>query len=398
MKKIRKKRKLKKNFKVISSILILSCCFFLGFFFYQDLNLSSEKKMESTPTSTPFSIPSKEEYEFSLVMVGDALIHQAVYADAKTNSGYDFTGMLSSIKSFISSYDIAYYNQETILGGEGIGLSTYPRFNSPYTVGDAFIDAGFDLVSLSTNHTLDRGEQAILNSRNYWNQHSDVFATGSYASFEERNTAVIKDVNGITYTMLSYTDTTNGLKVPTGKEYLLNVYQEEQVKKDIEAVRDQVDVVLVSMHWGIEYNLGISTRQKEIATYLSSLGVDLIIGTHPHVVEPIEFIGDTMVVYSLGNVISAQRGVEKLTGGVAEVTFKKVVENGSKTVTLENPKASLIYTYSKGTSETGRYDFVLYLYSQLNDKLLPNYQQYYQKYINVLKGSSGLIQEITFTS
>lgn len=397
MKRKKKKRKLKKGVKLsllFSSFLLF---FLIGFFFYQDLHTSRHHYFEN-PESTPTIVPHVEESSFSLVMVGDALIHEAVYADAKTNQGYDFKPMLEPIKDFISTYDVAYYNQETILGGEEIGLSHYPRFNSPYSVGDAFIDAGFNLVSLSTNHTLDRGEQAILNSRSYWNQHPDILAAGSYASFEERNKPVIKEVNGITYTMLSCTDTTNGLTIPSGKEYLLNKYDPEQVKKDIELVRDKVDVLLVSMHWGTEYSFGISERQKEIATYLASLNVDLIIGTHPHVVEPIEFIDDTMVIYSLGNVISAQRGVEKLTGGVVTVEFKKKTIDDISTITLENPQASLFYTYSKGSSTTGRYDFKVYPYWDLNDSLLKNYNTYYQKYISILLGTSGKVKELEKTN
>ncbi len=393
MKKVVKRRKIKKT----PIILLILCGVLLGvsLFFFTWPAKTMKETTEQEPVETPVPTPSRVETSFSLIMVGDALIHEAVYMDVK-NEDYDFKPMLENIKPFVSSYDVAYYNQETILGGLEIGLSTYPRFNSPYTVGDAFVDAGFNLVSLSTNHTLDRGEQAILNSRNYWNNQENVLASGSYSSFEERNTPVIKEVNGITYTMLSYTTTTNGLRIPEGKDYLLNVYDAETVKNDIEAVRDKVDVLMVSMHWGTEYSFGVSEEQREIATYLSSLGVDLIIGTHPHVVEPIEFIDDTMVVYSLGNFISAQRGVERLTGGVASVTFKKVTENGETTVTLENPACNLVYTYSKGTSSTGRYDFKLYWYSQLNESLLPSYETYYNKYMNVLKGSDERLSVLTY--
>lgn len=101
-------------------------------------------------------------------MVGDVLIHGSVYGDAKTNNGYDFTEMVSLVKPLIADYDLAYYNQETILGGVELGLSTYPRFNSPYEVGDAMLDMGFNLVSLANNHTLDRNEEGIINSVAYW--------------------------------------------------------------------------------------------------------------------------------------------------------------------------------------------------------------------------------------
>ena len=129
-------------------------------------------------------------------MVGDSLIHQAVYHDVEGN--YDFKPMLSEIKPIISKFDLAYYNQETILGGKDIGLSTYPRFNSPYEVGDAFIDAGFNLVSLANNHTLDRGEQALNNSCNYWKS-KNVVTAGSYCSEEDRNEVKIYEKNGIKY-------------------------------------------------------------------------------------------------------------------------------------------------------------------------------------------------------
>ncbi len=132
----------------------------------------------------------------------------------------------------------------------------------------------------------------------------------------------------------SYTTWTNGLETPTGKEYLNNVYSEELAKNDIERVKDEVDIIIVAMHWGTEYSKGISDSQVEIANYLSSLGVDIIIGSHPHVVEPIEFIGKTMVIYSLGNFISDQVGVERLTGLMVSVNIHKTVEKGNTTISL----------------------------------------------------------------
>ena len=132
----------------------------------------------------------KENDKISLIMVGDNLIHDKIYKEARKNAnynGYDFKPMYENIKKIVSNYDIGYYNQETILGGSDIGVSSYPAFNSPYEVGNDMIDAGFNLVSLATNHTLDRGEKAVLSSRNYWNNKSNVLAVGSYSSTEERN-------------------------------------------------------------------------------------------------------------------------------------------------------------------------------------------------------------------
>lgn len=319
-----------------------------------------------------------ERYSLSLIMGGDSLIHSAVYADAKVGNKYDFTGMLEYIKPIVSKYDLAYYNQETILGGKEIGLSHYPRFNSPYEVGDAFIDAGFNIVSLANNHTLDRGSTAIVNSRKYWNS-KDVMVNGSATSEEERNNIDFREKNGITYAMLSYTTTTNGLN--RKEDYYVNVYDKDVVKKDVESIRDKVDFLMVAIHWGNEYNTGVVSSQKEIAKYLASLDVDLVIGAHPHVIEPAEYINDTFVIYSLGNIISAQKTEEQLSGLLMSVNVNKVVDTntGITTVSVDNPTAQFIYTYSKRTSSGGRYDFKLYPYSMLNEKLFSNYKGMYEK-------------------
>ena len=320
-------------------------------------------------------------YEFNIFMVGDALIHESVYFDAKTSNGYDFKPMIEKIKPISSNYDLAYYNQETILGGTALGLSHYPRFNSPQEVGDAMIDAGFDLVSLATNHTMDRGEAGVLASVNYWENKKDIITSGQWSSWEDRNAVRTYEKNGIRYAFFSYTTLTNGLNTPYGKEYLNNVYSDEKAKNDIDKVKDNVDVIMVAMHWGVEYSLGVSEEQLRIANYLSSLGVDLIIGAHPHVVEPVEYIngGKTFVIYSLGNFISGQIGVEKLTGLMMEVTIRKVVDpDGNTTISVVEPKADLMYTrYYLNSSNR---DFKVFPYSQLNDNILPNYKNYYEKY------------------
>lgn len=334
-------------------------------------------------TAVPIEETQKPKtFEMNLFMVGDALIHESVYYDARQSDGsYNFTQMIDLIKPISSSYDLAYYNQETILGGASIGYSHYPRFNSPQEVGDAMIDAGFDLVSLATNHTMDRGEIGVINSVNYWNSKEDIVTSGQWSSQEERDKVRIYEKNNIKYAFFSYTTLTNGLNTPAGKEYLNNVYSDEKAKSDIEKVIDKVDVVMVAMHWGTEYSLGVSEEQTRIANYLSNLGVDLIIGAHPHVVEPVEYInnGSTFIIYSLGNFISGQVGVEKLTGLMMEVTIKKVVDvDGTTTVTVENPKADL--TYTRYYLNSSKRDFEVFPYLQLNDNILPNYQSYYEKY------------------
>ena len=378
-----KKRKLKRkirNLLVLALFVVISSC--IGWYLQRGDSLDNRSINISYQT-----VNTKKETYASMVMVGDALIHGTVYGTAHryaNYNGYDFKPMLEHIKERVKDYDLAYYNQETILGGTELGLSTYPLFNSPYEVGDAFIDAGFNLVSLATNHTIDKGEKGVLNSRNYWNQQADVLAAGSYSSFEERDKVVIKEVNGIKYAFLSYTTYTNGLIVPTGKEYLVNVYDEDLIKEEIARYRDQVDLLMVAMHWGTEYMTYPTNEQKEISEYLASLGVDLIIGCHPHVIEPIEYIDDTLVIYSLGNFISSQIGVERLTGLMLSLNIKKEEYHGKTTISFEDIEGTLIYTDRNN-------GYIVYPYDMLTDNILNNYETYYEKYKKVVTAYSDQV-------
>ena len=383
----KRKVKLKKGGRIF---VILICLVVFGILALDYSNFPFKKEKKEEPKKEEKAQERKEPkyYEAHLFMVGDALIHSAVYQDAKQADGtYDFKPMLELIKPISSQYDLVYYNQETILGGTELGLSNYPRFNSPYEVGDAFIDAGFNMVSLATNHTMDKNEQGVINSVNYWSQHKDsVVYSGQWTSFESRENEVsqIYEKNGIRYAFLSYTTWTNGLETPTGKEYLNNVYSDEKASADIAKVRDKADVIIVAMHWGVEYSLGVSYDQERIAKFLADQGVQIIIGAHPHVVEPVEYINDgkTFVIYSLGNFISDQEGNERLTGLMMSLDIKKKVDiDDSVTVTVENPKAELIYTKSYYGRKRS---FKVYPYSQLNTNLLSNYSALEEKYRGVV--------------
>lgn len=374
----RKVRKFRKIIKVISFLFLLVVLVGGSCFAFKNMFLRDDTKYDFTNVKRA---KEPKVYSARMIMVGDALIHSSVFEDAKRSDGtYDFKPILELTKPITSKYDLAYYNQETILGGPTLGYSNYPRFNSPTEVGDAFLDSGFNLVSLATNHTMDKGEQGVLNSVNYWKMKEKTVTSGQWVSQEERDQVKIYEVNGIKYAFFSYTTWTNGLETPIGKSYLNNVYSDEKARVDIESVRDKADVVMVAMHWGIEYSLNVSPKQEEIANYLSNLGVDIIIGTHPHVVQPVEYInnGKTFVIYSLGNYVSDQEGIERLTGLMMELTIKKTVgADDSVKVEVLSPKAELLYTKSY---YGGKRNFKVYPYSQLNNTLLPNYMGYYEKY------------------
>ena len=363
---------------------------------------SDNKKVESNVIEDK---PKDKIDKINLVMVGDALIHDRMYNDAYHDGKYDFKPYLKLIKEKVSNYDLAYYNQETILGGTSIGLSSYPSFNSPWEVGDAMIDAGFNLVSLATNHTLDRGEKAIILSREYWDKHDNVYAFGSYNSDSQKSEMESKvfEKNNIKYGILNYTYGTNGIPVPYGKDYLVNLWNmdsnyegyKEKVLDDINKLRDKVDVLMVAMHWGIEYNHGITDMQKNTAKFLADNGVDIIIGTHPHVIEPVEWIDNTLVIYSLGNFISAQNS-ESCTyykcniGLMSSLTITKTTNEEGSNIKIDNVSNELIYTY-----HNNYHDYLVIPFSDNEIKThLDNYESVYNDYAKIIKSSDDRIKTV----
>ena len=356
--------------------------------------ISGLKKKKKESQNEPKQQEKTEEVQkeetktskLSLIMVGDALLHGSVYRDAYKNGVYNFDSQLEYIKPIVQNYDLAFYNQESILGGTELGLSDYPTFNSPWEFGDAMINSGFNLVSLANNHTMDRGEKAVLNSCEYWKSKEDVLAVGSYCSKEDSEAIQIREKNGIKYTLLAYTYGTNGISVPQGKEYLVNLYSDEKVKNDIAKVRDKVDLLIVSMHWGTEYRTEPTEEQKREAEYLSSLGVDIIIGTHPHIIEPITYINDTLVIYSLGNFISAQstnNDYNTMVELMTSVDIIKEEKDGQTTIKLDNLNNELLFNYyKKGSKWT---DFKVVPFSQMNSSYNSDYQRLYNKYSAVVK-------------
>ncbi len=360
--------------------------------------------LEGTQQSSDTTDDTEESGSFTLSIAGDMLIHDGVYNDALSNGGgvtYDFSPMLEYLAKITQNCDLNYYNQETILGGTELGLYSYPSFNSPQEAGDAMIDIGYNLVSTATNHSYDMGEEGVLASYEYWSSKEGVLMAGTYDSEESRNEIQIYECNGITYTMLNYTYGLNGYVIPDGKEYLVNVwpidfeindpendteYQayKEQVAADIAAVRDQVDFLIVCMHAGIEYDETECSYQDDMAQFYADNGVDLVVGTHPHVVQPAEYIGDTLVYYSLGNLLSAQDSDDyysKLVGLVATMTVRKTVdENGESDIVIEDVNNELTFCYYSSAYS----DFKVVPFSDEDIGLyLTDYESVYEYYKDV---------------
>jgi len=387
------KRKAKKQLLLIFILLIL----LLGFFGIKYIwnNPDSDLKNKINEIVEPED-PIKT-YTAKLIATGDGLVHSTVYKAAynSSTSTYDFANMLTYTKELLEDYDIKYYNQETIFD-DTESYGGYPRFNTPSGFGTSMIEAGFNVVSLATNHSMDRGADSAKRSTSWWKSQEGILTNGMATSEDERTNYQIMEANGITYTMLSYTYGTNGLGASelSKEPYLVNLYNEELVKADIEAVRDKVDVLIVAMHWGNEYQQNASDKQREQAKFLAENGVDIVLGTHSHCIQPWEMIDDTVVFYSFGNFISNQMGAEQalvrkvgVIGMFATLDITKVVdtENNTTTITIDNIGANLNFTYRFYNSEIKRNDYLVIPFSKMEEKYLSNYESVYEEFSNVLK-------------
>lgn len=381
--KTKKKNKIKISNYILTFILVVTLIT-LGLSGFNSVYVYGEESESNNKlTDISFSEPGliyPKETSLTLFAVGDSLIHGSVYKTNFDNGSYNFNEMLELIKPYSSEADLAYYNQETILGGEELGFSSYPTFNTPEEFGDNMVDAGFNLVSLANNHTLDKGVAGIAHSVNFWNSYENVIATGSSLSVEEQENIEVLEINGITYTMLSYTTLTNGIPVPSGKEYLVNLYDYEEVKKDVEEAQEKADLVIVAMHFGTEYTHTPTGEQVEIATELANLGVNIVIGNHPHVIEPIEFIDNTLVMYALGNLVSAQIGIERLVGLMVNVEITKVQTSDTESyIEINKVEAGLHHTYYRNWNNYKVYPFEL-----LNDYILNDYEEIYDEFMSIV--------------
>ncbi len=301
---------------------------------------------QPTPSPTP---PSPVTQKVSLAAIGDVLIHNSVYNDARTkDGGYDFKPMLEPVKGLLVQPDLLVANQESITGGEELGLSSYPQFNSPFQIGDALQDAGVDMITMANNHTLDKREKGVLSATAYWDKIGMPY-TGAFRSPEDQAKLRILESNGISFAFLAYTYGTNGIPVPEGKPYLVNLLDPALMEKEIRDSKTRADFTVVSVHWGTEYQEEANTTQRELAQKMADWGADVIIGTHPHVLQTIEWVtaadgSRTLVMYSLGNFLSAQEKTTQLVGGIGQVEAVKTVTGDRVELRLEKPAFTPVYT------------------------------------------------------
>ena len=294
-----------------------------------DVGQSATEELSTEPQQEKTS-------QISIIMVGDILLHTPVEKAALQEDGsYKFDAIFTNLKEDIQAADLAIVNQEVILGGEELGISGYPAFNAPFTVGDALVEAGFDVVCHGTNHALDKGKKGLLNCISYWKEsHPEIGVLGIHDSEESQDNIYIYEQDGIKVAVLNYTYGTNGIALPEDMPYAVDLLTEEKVITDIKKAEELADFTIVCPHWGTEYQLVQSKAQEKWAGIFAEHGVDLVLGTHPHVIQPIAKVTDEesghemLVYYSLGNFVNwtSESGAgiaNRMVGGMAQVTLER---------------------------------------------------------------------------
>ncbi|WP_154059713.1 CapA family protein [Enterococcus avium] len=288
---------------------------------------SKEAENETRNKTSEASKPkTSNRVKLTFSAVGDNLIHDYIYDHLRQPEGtYRFDEMYEPTRYLNEDRDVSYINLETICAGEELGLSGYPTFNGPTQVLDSLHQAGYNWLSAASNHTMDKGEEGIIKQLEYLEKYPDITVTGSQKSPEAKRLQ-IKKIKGVNVGFMSYTFGLNGIPLPEGKYYLVNLIDEEQIKKDMEELTKESDVQIVSMHWGEEYQFTPNEEQTHLAQVLSDAGVDVIVGGHPHVIQPMDYLtgksgNQTLVMYSLGNFISSQAENDRMLGGMGRWTI-----------------------------------------------------------------------------
>ena len=293
---------------------------------------------DSTIQKTP--VP-KESDTLWLSCVGDLMCHGGQLDDARTNNGYDFTHMFTAITPYTSFADLTLGNFETVTAGSEKKFTGYPTFNTPVEYAVAIKGAGFDVLTTANNHCLDRGFFGIEKTIEELNN-LKIYQTGTFANESESDNILIVNVKGLKLAILAYTYGTNGISAPSGKSWSVNYISSSKMKSDVEAAKKLgADKIIACVHWGEEYQRTPNAKQKSTAAELFGYGVDIIFGSHPHVIQPMETktIVDengkskkVFIIWSMGNFLSNQRKRYTDSGVIINLCLVKNLKSGETTI------------------------------------------------------------------
>lgn len=368
--------KLQKFFLILLILILLFLLFFITKNYYlkdkpillsKDELLKNKENNENTMANNiiqeEISENKEEAITFNLTAIGDTLCHNTQYWDAYNSNTkkYDFSYVYEDIKYYTKIADITIGSLETNFAGEDIGYSNYPLFNTPDSLATALKNIGVDVISLAGNHALDYGYTGLCRTIDVLDE-ADISHLGTYKTAEDRDKILIKNVKGVKIAFINYTYGTNGIPLPSGKEYCVNLIDKELIKEDIIKAKElNVDMIVACMHWGIEYSTTANNEQKQLADFLFENGVDIILGNHPHVLEPMEkrtitledgTVKDVFVVYALGNFTADQR--DEITRDSAILNLNITKHTDGK-ISINKVEYTPIYMYKNTSVSTHKF-------------------------------------------
>lgn len=293
----------------------------------------------------------------TLTATGDILMHNTQYWGAQQNDGtYNFDSFFTPVEHLIKAGDYSSTNFEAPMAEPELGYSSYPRFNSPDAIADTFKNSGFDLVVTANNHILDQGYKGAIRTLEVLKRAS-LDTTGCFPSAEIQNSPLIKTIRGIKVGYIAYTYGVNGIPLPDSAPYLVNILKPDKIITDISSLRPQVDILVLILHWGEEYRQQPTNQQKDLAKKFLEAGADVILGSHPHVLEPMELMNingkKKFIIYSMGNFISAQNGLERNCGVILNLKFQKDFVSNITSFT----DVSYVLTYSHAYRSNGKLQY-----------------------------------------
>lgn len=354
---------------------------------------STDVNSDNNSEDNVFSEEEIKETVINFLACPDNIIHPSVFYDAleraaRTNSvspdysdlhnaNYDFSQIYEYVGSAMKNADITYINQETLIGGTSGKIIGYPCFNSPKPVADTVVDLGVDVVNVAHNHMLDSGNTKYLENCNNVFTEAGLEVIGYYPDQESTGNIRIIEREGIKVAFLAYTYGTNGIRLPSSSSFIIPTLDEELITRQVSLANEQADIVIASCHWGYEDTFNANGEQKKFAKLFTELGVDVVLGMHPHVIQPMEWMtaesgNKTLVIYSLGNFVSGMVAGKNMLAGMFSMDIVKDNETGE--VSIKSPTFIPIVThYTKksrvASNDTGYRDFKIYYLSDYTEEL-----------------------------
>ena len=373
-----KKRRVNKTPLFI--IIVLICLIFGALYFFH--GHFTKKEEEETKPEVLEKKEVEKTYNLSFTLAGNILINSGMWNDARTAEGYDFSSTFKEFENTAKKSNINFYFQQSIVGGSDLGASLNYNYNSPKELLTELSKFGFNLVSLSSYHSYDKGIDGINNTILYLNENKMSYSGINEEEDKRYDKSVILK-NGVKVGLISYTMGTDEI---VKEEYAVNKYSDEQAKKDIEELKKNADIVIVSIDWNNIGSTMVTEEQKRVAKYLSDLGVNIIVGNTGYSIQPIEKINDTLVFYSLGNLLSGHSSIDSRISSVVDFNLK-ITKLGKK-ITISTDKINVLLTYAYNNN--GLLYKILPFTKITNE--LRTYKTYYEKYNKLLTENNDMVK------